>query len=310
MAKKPSPPILPRNQEDPLGVDRLERGAMREFRVRVRRITKATIRLLDRVPVEPAVNRRYTFQLDRFLLDSLMSSLDLEVQQILIGNDPNGGTWLFDAYVEIAYQRGTAQEFASLAQQSPAYRGGQQDLASILRSDPYQRRIALIRSRVYEEMRLLEDNVRADMGRILTEGMGRGLNPIEIARNLTQQTGINERRANRIARTEITTALRRARMDEADDATERYGLQTKQMHMSALLPTTRRTHAQRHAKLFTTDEQRDWWAEDGNSINCRCGTVSVLVDADGKPLVPGIQERARENYQVMAAREDSKWTKE
>lgn len=309
MARKPSPPILPRSQEDPTGVDRLERGAMREFKARLRKIARGYVALLDRIPAEPAVNKRYTFRLDPTLLSALLAEGDMLVNAILMeGGERN--LWLFESYVAVAYQRGTAQEFASLAQQSPAYKAGQQDLASLLRSEPYQRRLALIRAREFEEMKGLAGQVKADMGRILTDGLGRGLNPRDIARNLTDQAGIEERRANKIARSEVTTALRRARWDEADEGAERYALQGKQMHLSALSPTTRRTHAERHSKLFTTDEVRDWYAKDGNSINCKCNQVFVLVDEHGKPLVPGIQERARETYQKMAAREDSEWTKE
>ncbi len=56
-------------------------------------------------------------------------------------------------------------------------------------------------------MKGLSGQVKADMARILAEGMGRGKNPREIARDLTAQTGIEARRGHRIARTEVTTAL-------------------------------------------------------------------------------------------------------
>lgn len=309
MTKNPRPPILPRSQEDPTGVDRLERGAMREFKVRLRKIARGYARILDRIPVEPAVNKRYAFRLDAASLLALLEEGGSIVDSILMeGGERN--LWLFESFVSVAYQRGTAQEFASLAQQSPAYKAGQENLLNLLRSEPYQRRLMLIRAREFEEMQGIAGQVKADMSRVLTDGLGRGLNPRDIARNLVEQAKIEEGRANRIARTEVTTALRRARMDESDEAQERYGLRMMQMHMSALLPTTRRTHAQRHAKLFTTDEQRDWWAEGANSINCRCSTVSVLVDEKGEPLVPAIQARARATYEKMADREDSEWTKE
>ncbi|MDX7019109.1 phage head morphogenesis protein, partial [Klebsiella aerogenes] len=79
-------------------------------------------------------------------------------------------------------------------------------------------RMALVRARVFEEMKGLSGQVKADMARILTDGIARGLNPREVAINLTNQAGIETRRANRIARTEIPSALRRARLDEADEA--------------------------------------------------------------------------------------------
>ena len=207
----------------------------------------------------------------------------------------------------VAYQRGTAQEFANLGQQSPAYKAGRDSLQALLRSEPYQARLSLVRARQFEEMKGLSGQVKADMSRILSDGIGRGLNPRDIARNLTEQTGIEARRGHRIARTEVPMALRRARWDEQDQAQEDYGTQAKLMHMSALSPTTRLTHARRHAKLFTSEETREWYARDANAINCKCSQVSVLVDEKGEPLVPAIVDRARKNYQVMKDKGNGPW---
>jgi len=90
----------------------------------------------------------------------------------------------------------------------------------------------------------------------------------------------------------------------------RYGLKSMEMHYSALSPTTRLTHAQRHGNLYTVEQQRSWWAQGANSINCKCSTISVLVDDAGKPLVPAIIERARETEQKMRAKGKGPWVKE
>lgn len=308
MAKKTRPPILPSNPADPTGVDKLERGAMREFTRRMRKIARAYKAALERIPVEPAVNRRYTFDLDQFLLSILLGELDRDVDNIIFG-DMDGNLWFFDQYVEVAATRGTAQAFANLSQQSPAYRAGRESVQSILRSEAYRRRMALVRARVFEEMKGLSGGVKADMARVLTDGVGRGKNPREIARDLTEQAGIETRRAHRIARTEVTTALRRARWDETEEAQELYGLKTKEMHLSALSPTTRATHAARHGRLYTVEQVREWWAQDGNSVNCKCSTTSVMVGDDGKPIVPGIVARANQTKQKMEARGYA-WAKE
>lgn len=299
-------PILPSNQADPTGVDRLERGAMKDFDRRMRRIRNGYVEALARIPAEPVVNKRYTFRLDQALLSSSFADTDRLVDEILLeGGERN--LWLFESYVGVSYQRGTAQEFANLGQQSPAYKAGRDSLQALLRSEPYQARLSLLRAREFEEMKGLSGQVKADMSRILSDGMGRGLNPRDIARNLTEQTGIEARRGHRIARTEVPMALRRARWDEQDQAQEDYGTQAKLMHMSALSPTTRLTHARRHAKLFTSEETRDWYARDANAINCKCSQVSVLVDEKGEPLVPAIVDRARKNYQVMKDKGNGPW---
>lgn len=300
-------PILPGNPLDPTGVDNLERGAMREFNRRMKLIREGYAEALARIHAERAVRGRYTYRLDQALLSSIFADTGSLVDAVL----SSGGErelWFFESYVSVAYQRGTAQEFANLAKQSPAYKAGRNSLQDLLRTERYRARVALVRARQFEEMKGLGGQVKSDMARILSEGMGRGKGPRAIGKDLTEQAGIEARRAYKIARTEITTALRRARLDESDAAAEDYGVQSKQMHMSALSPTTRLTHARRHARLFTTNEQRDWWASSGNSINCKCSTVSVLVDDDGKPLVPAIVERARKNKAVMKERGKGDWT--
>lgn len=299
-------PILPSSQADPTGVDRLERGAMKDFDRRMRRIRTGYVEALARIPAEPAVNKRYTFRLDQALLSSIFADTDRLVDEILLeGGERN--LWFFESYVGVAYQRGTAQEYANLGQQSPAYKAGRDSLQALIRSEPYQARLSLLRARQFEEMKGLSGQVKADMSRILSDGMGRGLNPRDIARNLTEQTGIEARRWHRIARTEVPMALRRARWDEQDQAKEDYGTQAKLMHISALSPTTRPSHALRHAKLFTSEETRDWYSRDANAINCKCSQVSVLVDEKGEPLVPAIVDRARKNYQVMKEKGNGLW---
>lgn len=309
MATRPKAPILPSKPLDPTGADALERRAIQDLARRLRQIGRAYVEALERIPAEPTVNRRYVFQLDSFLLSSILARAGDEVDaQLLEGGEQN--VWLFDAYVRAAYQRGTAQEFANLAQQSPAYRAGQDTLAAVLQSEPYRRRIALIAAREFEEMQGLAGGVKAAMSRILTDGVARGMNPREVAKLLREQAGIEAVRARRIARTEITTALRRARWDEHDDAQERYGLRTMLMHYSALSPTTRITHAARHARLYTSEQVRDWYSQDGNSINCKCSQLSVLVDSNNQPLVPQIVDRARATERKMKAEGRGPWAKE
>lgn len=293
---KPKSPIIPPNKEDPTGVDRLERGAILVFESKLRQCADVYKDALGFIRARPTVNAKYEFALDIAVLTQLLDSASLAVDEILLQGGQDA-LWFFEAYGAVAYQRGTAQEFANLARQSTAYAAGTENLARLINTPEYRLRIGLIRAREFEEIKGLSGQVKADMSRVLTDGIARGRNPLEIARNLTEQTGIEEFRARRIARTEITTALRRARMDESDDAQERYALRSMQMHLSALGPTTRVEHALRHGKLFTTDQQRAWWASDANSINCKCSTISVLVDKEGKPLVPGIRDGMMDDLQ-------------
>jgi len=302
MIKKAGSPILPRSVTDPTGIDTQERQAFKAIYARLRECVDFYKNALSLIPVyKVSVNSKYEYRIDATFFNAIISGASLEVDaELLEGGDSN--LWFFNQFIVNAYSKGTAQEFANLSNQSAAYKAGRGSLAEILRSEPYRRRIALIRSRVFEEMRKLSADVKTDMARILTDGIARGKNPLEVARNLTENLKIEEVRAKRIARSEMTTALRRARMDESDEATESFALNMKQMQISALSPTTRKSHAARHGKLYSTDQMRDWWSENGNSVNCKCSTVSVLVDSEGNPLVPAIIDRAEKNRAIMEKR--------
>lgn len=283
--------ILPRNPEDPQGTESLEAKAMRDYARRLKLCAQAYIEQLERVPVTLVTNAgNYRFALDDLLLQSMLANAGAAVDATLLEGGPFE-PWLFTQYVEVAVKRGIAQQASNLGSQSPAYKAAR---GNVLLSEPHRQRMILIRARVFEEMQSLGQQVKTDLARLLTDGMGRGQNPLTIAKNLREQLGIEQFRADRIARTEVGTAQRRAKWDEADDAAELYGNRTKEMHFSALGPTSRQTHMARHGNLYTREECRSWWASDANSINCKCTTITVLVDKNGEPIAKGIIERAKQ----------------
>ncbi len=79
----PRAPILPASSSDPTGVDRLERGAMREFDRRMRKIRDGYVAALDRIPAQPVVNEQYTYRLDQALLSAIFADTNLMVDEIL-----------------------------------------------------------------------------------------------------------------------------------------------------------------------------------------------------------------------------------
>ncbi|EDW0102774.1 phage head morphogenesis protein [Salmonella enterica subsp. salamae serovar 6,7:z:1,5] len=298
--RKPKAPILPRNYKDPTGADPLERRAMRDFSRRLNKVKKIYLDALQRIPASPAVNARYEFQLNPSILSMILADASYLVDQVLLeGGDHS--LWFYE-YIDLAAEKGTGQAYANLSLQSPAYAAETGSLSALLASSAYQQRMALVHAREFEEMKGLSAEVKKDLARVLTDGIGRGLNPKDVARNINSQIGIEKGRANRIARTEITTALRRAKWDEDQDAQDSLGLKTKLLHISALSPTTRRTHADRHGNLYTQEEVRDWYSRDANAINCKCSQQSVLVDDDGNPLYPDQIKQLKQEYKTMQAK--------
>ena len=293
-------PILPRNLADATGQDARERRAMKDFDRRVNAIGKEVRRILgEQSHTVVTLNAldinasTYQFQLDQAILSGINAEIERICNLILL----EGGEqdlWFMRAYVEPAYQQGTGMTVANLTVQSEAYALTKPSLDAVLFSEPYRRRIGLLRAREFELMQGFSQQMKSDLAQTLTRGMIAGQNPRDIAKDIQERTGVNRSRAERIARTEVTNSFREARMDEAQAAQVDLGIKTKVMHLSALSPTTRPDHRARHAKLYTVQEERDWYANTpGASINCKCGITEILVDSKGEPLYPSIIERAK-----------------
>jgi SPP1 gp7 family putative phage head morphogenesis protein len=291
-------PILPRNINDPTGQDRRERGAINEFTRKMNQIGREMKKFLDAIPYQVVTLnaagdelKRYQFNVDTIQMDQIAVDIAAYIDGVLL----EGGQrelWFLTQYVQPAYQQGTAVTQVNMATQSSAYALSRPNLESILLSPAYRTRLGYLRAREWEEMKNLSSTTATGMTRILFDGMAAGQNPNVIAAQLAKETDLDIVRARRIARTEITTALRRARLDEAEDAQISLGILTKMMQISALSATTRPSHAARHAKLYTIEEMRVWMSTSPNMINCKCSFVEVLVNDKGQPLTPGIIAKA------------------
>ena len=76
-----------------------------------------------------------------------------------------------------------------------------------------------------------------------------------------------------------------------------------QLWFSALAPTSRPTHVQKHGLTYTTQEVREFYTLSGNAINCLCSQSPVLTNKKtGKILQVALQDRMRkkkEAYQLV-----------
>lgn len=303
-------PILPRNPMDATGADSKERGAINDFAKRMNLIYRNMREILDRqrytiVTINSAlleVNAtRYEWLLSPEILAAMNEEIQTMIESILLqGGEQN--LWFLNAYVIPAAIQGTAQSHANLTIQSEAYARSRPALDSILNSEPYRKRIGLLRAREFEEMKNLSNRTKDVMRRTLSEGMALGKNPRAISQDLQDATSLSKTRANLIARTEVPGALRRARMDEDEQAMKDLGIVGMQMHISAFSPTTRIWHAERHGTLHTIQAQREWWSYAKNACNCKCSTIMVLTDEKGNPLSSAILARANKNKAAHLAK--------
>lgn len=267
-----SEPIIPANKANPANQGRRIRQAMARVDDAINQAQAYILLMLDQIPARVVNEARYEFQVD-------LATLQDAVARIMADLQAAGQPMAYAA--SGAYAEGTAQASVNLSGLTQDYA---RPVTSLLSSEPYLRRAALVQARVFEEMQGFAGDTGRDLARVLFDGVQEGRNPLSIAADIRERFEISRSRAERIARTEVNGALRRGRLDEAQDAQDRLGIKTGMLWASALKATTRPSHSAKHGKVFTVSEVKDFYSRDGNAINCMCAQTEILLDDDGKPL--------------------------
>ncbi|MEG5741858.1 phage minor head protein [Enterobacter hormaechei] len=305
-------PIVPRSKVDPTRSAKQVTAMHRDIEERYLGIKRALKSLLDHrlTGREREVNshnwhflchdhgedmRLYQVNAGKFIYD--MSAQELAdlleaVQGILDDYLLEGGEqnlWAVD-YVIAEAQRGTLEAFNNLSQQSQVY-ASQTTLQQLLSSPGYLNQISAARLTTFSDWKVISDTARGDLTNIITDAVARGVNPRETASVISKRLDVSMSKAKNIAQTEQVGALREAQWNETDWASERLGLNTGLLHLSALKPTTRTTHAFWHGKVRTVQEVRDWYAVDGNKYHCYCSQIPVLLNDDGSIFNEGLADK-------------------
>lgn len=310
-------PLIPRNKADPTQSARPVSRMIRDIEMRYYDIKVALKQLFDerltgteRIGnVSHAVYGNVIYQVNAgtYVYDMTAAQLaDLlqRVQLILDDVLLDGGSqnlWALE-YVVTEYERGTHQAFTNLSVQSPVY-AQQTTLAQLLSTPAYQNQIAAAYVSTYSEWKGISDATRADLANVISDAIGRGVNPRETAQVISKRLNASMAQAKNIAQTEQVGALRKAQWQETDWARERLGLNTAILWLSALKPTTRQWHASRHGRTYATEEVEAFYAERGNRYHCYCANVPCLLDENGKIVNPGLVERLakeRKDWQQAA----------
>lgn len=266
-----------------------------------------------------AVNRTvYEYQLDPLLMSQINSYIDALLNEIIYGNAQGewSAGWWANAYASGAYQQ-AAEQVITQTQLLAADAGVTQELPSLqyLRAEVvvmesgFQRRLGSVYARLFEDMKGFTDVDKRNMAGIITRGMAAGQSPRVIAREMEKKGLEQDWRCLRIASTEVNQAYRQGSWDETDAVNDEvFGgsdYMMMVMHLSALLPTTRRDHAARHGTICTPAEEREWFATKatGGSVNCHCSQVDILVNKKtGKPMNTKLRD--------ILLKQKSEWTPE
>lgn len=230
----------------------------------------------------------YIYDMTAIQLADLLQRVQVILDDALL----DGGSqslWAFD-YVGAEYERGTLNAFTNLAVQSPVY-AQQTTLMQLLSTAAYQNQIAAAYVATYSDWVGISDTARADVANVISDAIGRGVNPRDTARIISKRLDVSMAQAKNIAQTEQVGALREAQWLETGWAKERLGLNTALLHLSALKATTRARHAFWHGKTRTVEEVREWYSRDGNRYHCYCSQIPVILDEHGKVVNEGLIER-------------------
>ena len=294
--------ILPRSKQYPTGQNPRIKAFYGELRRRLRRSYKAAAEYARNLkPQIVQLNATgYQYQLDPLLMSQINSYIEALLNEIIYGNAKGewSAGWWANAYASGAYQQ-AAEQVVTQTQLLAADAGVTQELPSLqyLRAEAvvmepgFQRRLGSVYARLFEDMKGFTDVDKRNMAGIITRGMAAGQSPRVIAREMEKKGLEQDWRCLRIASTEVNQAYRQGSWDETDAVNDEvFGdsdYMMKVMHISALLPTTRRDHAARHGTICTPAEEREWFATKatGGQIQCHCTTVDILVNRKtGKPM--------------------------
>jgi SPP1 gp7 family putative phage head morphogenesis protein len=265
-------PILPRNKKNPSNTGRILRRTDKIIKQRLLQAQRLVLARFNSIPFRivdaetgAVVNReiRYIYELDANLIAQTSEFIESIIEQFILEN--RSPDYFLNQAIEDAYQLGTGEAVINLGGISDDYN---RSIAQVLSSPAYRSRLQFIQARSFETMVGFAGDTRADLARVLGEGMASGQSPRVIAKSVRQRFGVAKSRAERIARTEVNMAHRRAKWEESDSARDDLGVFTRELHLSALLPDTRQTHADRHGTLHTTTDQEEWYQNPRNAINC------------------------------------------
>lgn len=279
-------PILPGTVKDRTGSTAIMRRVIKDIEARYKGLQVDVLAIFDRIPVYTLndLTDRVLYGLTPEQLQAMSADLMAAYERwIAAGRDPAYSFW-YSAYVEDATQLGTAQSVANLSNIAPAY-AATRSIESIIYSTPYKTRLAMAQVKSYEHWTGLAAQQKSELAQIIGRAVVDGKNPRAVRTEIMDALGVSRSRAAQYAQTDITDTLRQARMAEAEYSTKELGLKIGMLWTSALLPSTRATHAARSGKVYTSAEVRDFYSKDGNRYRCHCSVTEALLDAEDNPIL-------------------------
>lgn len=284
-------PKIPTNLKDPVGATMRLNKMFRKIERRHKELKAAVIDLFSSIPVaaanaEPEDNYNYRYDFSSVRAAMFNESLQKLIDEILLDNTQpmNQGQMWASVEVTAAYSAGVTIAQQQLASMSSVY-AERRSITDIIYSEGYLQRLAIANASTYSDWVGLSATARADLSGVIMNAIATGKNPRDVEQDIVKRVDVSESRAKNMAQTEITGTLRQSQSDEVQEAKSLLDLPAAIFWVSALLPTTRRTHAERSGNAYSPEEVADFYSRDGNRRHCHCGNTPCLLDENGKIII-------------------------
>lgn len=293
-----------KTKSDPTG-QRVNRNRLtRKLTVRLEKARREVIALFRNVPwtrrqVTKIVNQDVQVVYNYDMTPEQVEIFNAEIRRIIsmllldTQSDTMPMNWWYKPEIELSVRQGMLEELIEFnrlivlaAAEGITGVGGMapQRIApeTVLSSQRYLSSLRNVYIENFQVVKNLSNTTSGQVIQTVNSGMQAGLTPTNIAKGINGRFDVSKSSAKRIAETEVNKAYNDAKLRATDTAGEITGLRTAVRHVSALLPKrTRATHAARHFKVYTTEQETAWWNTGSNRINCKCTVRTVLVDKEG-----------------------------
>lgn len=278
-------PIIPGNTEDRTGAAGILRRARTQINVRFAMLKVDVITAFDRLPVyqyNDAAGVLYgmTPEQMQLLSGELQAALDAWIAR---GNEAATRFW-WSPFVAEAAQAGAAQSVLNLSGLSAAYEASR-NLQMVLFSEPFRNRVGIAQIKSYDHWTGQSAAIKSDLSQIIGSAIADGKSPASVRTLIRDRLDVSKAKAAQFAQTDITDTLRQARWAESEQASEEFGLNIGLLWTSALKRSTRSWHASRNGKVYTAEQVRKFYGENGNRYHCYCAQTECLLDEGDQPIL-------------------------
>jgi len=303
-----------KTKQDPTGQAKNRKRGEKALKKRLNDSQRKVIRLFNTIPRtrkqrvelrnEQHITTVYDYEISAAeslaLAGFVGSILNKELLESQINPPPN---WYWRTIIERPYASGTAEEVvifnqlinsAGVKAPTTGFPLGDIRVQDVLLSPEYSEALAGVLADNTNSIRTLSQTTANQVMTQINLGIDAGDSPRVISQAIQGRFDVARSSADRIARTEVNKAYNDSKIDFTNIASEKTGLRAGVIHVSALIPTTRTTHAARHGNAYTTAQQQQWWNQGANRINCLCSTISVLIDSKGNLVDTQQQKQIQE----------------